>query len=207
MHTRLLKAVACLLPLGFSVAAQAATEPLAEAAERPATSSDQRSAKKGWRLFSPDLFFAQVGRARETTTLTAGVQWEWARSWQIGENTLLTGYNEASIGHWRADNGEGSAIVTQVGLTPVLRFWPSGTTSGWFYEGGIGVNVLTPVYRTREKRFSTAFNFGDHLAVGYRSGTGRRVEWALRVQHFSNAGIQRPNPGEDFVQLRVSMPL
>jgi hypothetical protein len=58
--------------------------------------------------------------------------------------------------------------------------------------------------RTREKRFSTAFNFGDHIGIGYRTGRG---EWSLRLQHFSNAGIDTPNPGEDFVQLRWSMPL
>ena len=29
-------------------------------------------------------------------------------------------------------------------------------------------------------------------------------ELALRVQHYSNAGIRHPNPGENFVQLRGS---
>jgi hypothetical protein len=28
----------------------------------------------------------------------------------------------------------------------------------------------------------------------------------LRLQHFSNAGIKKPNPGEDFLQLRLSFP-
>lgn len=112
-----------------------------------------------------------------------------------------------SAGHWRADDGGGSAIVTQVGFTPTLRFWPGGATTGWFYEAAIGVNALTPVYRTREKRFSTAFNFGDHVALGRRSAGACHREWALRLQHYSNAGLDQPNPGENFVQLRLVLPL
>lgn len=148
----------------------------------------------------------QAGRASETTTLTLGLQWDWARSWQLGERGRISGYNEISLGHWRADDGGGSAVVTQIGFTPTFRYWPTGVMAGWFGEAGIGVNVLTPIYRTAEKRFSTAFNFGDHLAVGYRPSP-HGSEWSLRVQHFSNAGIDHPNPGENFVQLRLLVPI
>jgi hypothetical protein len=155
----------------------------------------------------PDAVFAQLGRASETTTITAGAQWNWNRRRHLGACALVTAYGELALGHWRADRGGGHAIVTQVGFTPVLRCWPSGSTTGWFVEGAIGVNALTPIYRTRDKRFSTAFNFGDHIALGYRMPQGRHWEWLLRLQHFSNAGIDHPNPGENFVQLRVVMPL
>ena len=42
---------------------------------------------------------------------------------------------------------------------------------GWSYEADTGVNLLTPKYRTREKRPSTAFNFGEHLAIDCRRGS------------------------------------
>lgn len=158
------------------------------------------------RALAPSGVFMQAGRASETTTLTLGLQWDWARSWHIGERAKVSGYNEISLGHWRADDGGGSAVVTQIGFTPTFRYWPTGVTAGWFGEAGIGVNVLTPIYRTAEKRFSTAFNFGDHLAVGYRPSV-QGWEWSLRVQHFSNAGIDHPNPGENFVQLRLLVPI
>ena len=154
----------------------------------------------------PSGMFVQGGRASETTTLTLGLQWDWSREWQIGQRGRLSGYSEASIGHWRADTGGGSAIVTQLGFTPTFRFWPSGERSGLFCEGGIGANVLTPIYRTREKRFSTAFNFGDHIGAGYRLPASK-WEWSLRLQHFSNAGIDHPNPGANFVQFRLLVPL
>ena len=170
-------------------------------------SADTTDASKASIPWAPDAMFLQAGRASETSTLTLGLQWDWRRQWQFGERTRVSGYNELSVGHWRADEGRGSAIVTQVGFTPTLRFWPSGETTGWFYEAAIGANALVPIYRTREKRFSTAFNFGDHVALGHRSTGPYGWEWALRLEHFSNAGIDEPNPGENFVQLRLVLPL
>ena len=98
-----------------------------------------------------------------------------------------------------------TAWVTQLGLTPVLRYRFDGGDSPWFAEAGIGVNVLAPVYRDGDRQFSTAFNFGDHLALGRSFGAGGRQELSLRLQHFSNAGIKHPNPGINFVQLRYSV--
>lgn len=172
------------------------------AAHAQATALQDRPA-----ALAPDAIFAQAGRASATTTFTLGLQWDWNRSWHVGERGLVSGDTEASIGHWRADEGGGSAVVTQVGFTPTFRYWPGGARTGWFYEGGVGLNVLTPIYRTREKRFSTAFNFGDHIALGYKEQDERGWEWSLRLQHYSNAGIDQPNPGENFVQVRVVVPL
>jgi hypothetical protein len=62
--------------------------------------------------------------------------------------------------------------------------------------------VIAPAYHTDGKRFSTAFNFGDHVGIGREFGSEHRQELALRVEHFSNAGIDHPNPGENFVQVR-----
>ena len=136
--------------------------------------------------------------------LVFGAVWDWR--WQKPlSGGLLTGYWEISFGRWssQADPaGNSSAWVSQVGVTPVLRWHPGAGTVPWFVEVGIGANVLTPIYRSRDKRFSTAFNFGDHLAVGWHLGAAQQHGISLRVQHFSNAGIKHPNPGENFLQLR-----
>lgn len=190
-RARTLTAVACAALLAAPAAALA----------------QQDASSGGFAAFKPDALFAQAGRASETSTFTLGLVWNWDRRWSIGEHAIVTAYSELSIGHWRADDGGGRAVVTQVGFTPAFRFWPSGHPSRWFVEGAIGVNALTPIYRTREKRFSTAFNFGDHVAVGYRQPGADGWEWSLRLQHFSNAGIDQPNPGENFAQLRLLVPL
>jgi hypothetical protein len=156
--------------------------------------------------WSPDQYFVQVGVAEDAQTVVVGTTWAWR--WQHDFDAgRLTGYWETSLGRWSSNPNNAarsSALVTQLGLTPVLRWHPSAWGERWFVEAGIGANVILPVYRSRDKRFSTAFNFGDHVALGYRFGEERQQELALRVQHFSNASIKQPNPGENFLQLRFS---
>jgi hypothetical protein len=78
------------------------------------------------RPWGPDAVFAQLGRAKGTSTFTAGMWWNWQRQWRVGDDGRLSGYNEVSIGHWRADGGEGRAVVTQFGFAPTFRYWLSG---------------------------------------------------------------------------------
>ena len=149
--------------------------------------------------------FVQAGVAQKATMLILGATWDWRWRRQTSWGTF-SGYWDASFGRWSSSRPQanGSAWVTQLGVTPVLRLHPGGWGDGWFVEAGIGANFLLPVYRNAGKRFSTAFNFGDHLAIGKRFGRPGRHELALRIQHFSNAGIRHPNPGENFLQLRYA---
>lgn len=152
----------------------------------------------------PDHLFVQAGIAQRSQTLTAGASWawDWRREWGSGE---LSGHWEASFGRWTSDMDVGStsgAWVTQLGATPVLRWKKPG--SRWYLEGGIGANFLLPIYRSRYKQFSTALNFGSHVAIGLLGGEQSDHDLSLRLQHYSNAGIRRPNPGEDFLQLRYA---
>lgn len=155
--------------------------------------------------YRPTSMYVQIGVAEEATMLVLGATWDWGWRRQTTWGTF-SGYWEASWGRWSSSRPQasGSAWVTQLGVTPVLRLHPRRWGDGWFVEGGIGANLLLPVYRNAEKRFSTTFNFGDHLAIGRQFGRSGRHELALRIQHFSNAGIRKPNPGEDFLQLRYS---
>jgi len=155
--------------------------------------------------WQPTRAFVQVGTAaHRTDQLVLGAIWDWP--WQrTVRSGVVTGYWEASLGRWSAEHDDGrqhSAWVTQAGITPVIRLERS---NGWFVEGGIGAYVLTPVYQSGDKRFSTTFNFGDHIGAGLRFGADRQHEVALRLQHFSNAGIRHPNPGENFVQIRYAV--
>lgn len=104
----------------------------------------------------------------------------------------LTG--EFSAAYWHADGGRHPASVWQFGATPMFRWWVG---ERFFIEGGVGANVFT---RTTfaDKRISTAFQFGDHIGVGFQLTPASRI--GLRYSHFSNANIKRPNPGLDVVQ-------
>jgi hypothetical protein len=152
-------------------------------------------------LRQPDAVFSQVGIGEHVKSMAIGAVWDW--KWQRSYNAgLLTGSTELSLGQWRVREGGDERYSTQFGVTPVLRLYPEGIASGWFVEGGIGANAISPSYQNGSDRFSTVFNFGDHVGVRRRFGARGQHEVALRVQHFSNCGIDTPNPGENFVQLR-----
>ena len=144
-------------------------------------------------------WFVQGGVAEDAQSLTVGMSrdWRWEKQYRYGH---ISGQWQGEVGRWHSD----SQNSTQVGLTPAVRWRPNGWDNGWFIEGGIGLNVIFPKYDTRKKEFSTTFNFGDHVAVGKRFGADQQHEWSLRVQHFSNARIEKPNPGENFLQFRYT---
>jgi lipid A 3-O-deacylase len=151
-----------------------------------------------WR---PDAAFVQLGGGQDSeTTATVGVVWPW--SWQREAwGGRLSGFTELYASHWRVEDfGGGKQTFWQLGLVPYVRYNFAG--GPWFAELGIGASVTDRLYKTPDKEFSTRFNFSDNLAVGRTFGADNRQEISLRLQHISNAGIKKPNPGEEFVQLR-----
>jgi len=156
----------------------------------------------------PSRAFVQAASGPRTDALMGGLTWDWRYKYDLGAG-VVTGYWDLAVGRWRSKvegGGSESAWVSHLGITPVFRYQPS-ESSDLFLELGIGANLIAPVYRSERKSFSTVFNFGDHLAVGWKFGQRRSHEIALRIQHFSNAGIKHPNPGENFLQLRYSWEL
>ncbi|WP_320427046.1 acyloxyacyl hydrolase [Roseateles agri] len=145
--------------------------------------------------------FLQVGEASHTLSVTAGIYWKlsWHTDWH---GTSLETYVETSLGRWhiREDGATHSPWISQVGVTPVLRVNFGGESQAWFSELGIGANVLAPLFRENDRRFSTTFNFGDHVAIGRH--LDEENDLVLRLQHYSNGGIKHPNPGVNFLQLR-----
>ena len=53
-----------------------------------------------------------------------------------------------------------------VSLTPVFRY-ERDDKRGLYGEGGIGASLFSELYRNDDNRLSTAFQFGDHLGIGY----------------------------------------
>jgi lipid A 3-O-deacylase len=127
-----------------------------------------------------------------------------ARSYWVGEHSgrKMDIHLETSAGRVAASSGSGGNTLWHVGVTPVAQYW---LTPQIAIELGIGVNVFSGVH-LGDKNISTAFQFGDSLGVLHRvAGT----PWTLgaRFTHYSNAEIKRPNPGQNYLQLRVSYAL
>ncbi len=128
---------------------------------------------------------------------------EW--SWFNSNGTHVTGYWDASVGFWQARQWhnvpDARKNIIDLGFTPVFRF-ENTSKKGFYAEAGIGAHLLSRTYNNNDDGLSTAFQFGDHLGVGYVFDN--KWEVGLKFQHFSNGGIKKPNSGVDFVVLKAS---
>jgi lipid A 3-O-deacylase len=113
---------------------------------------------------------------------------------QVGEMSIL----------WRLsayENVQGrNKNIAVIGFTPVLRY-QSDSKLGLYGEIGVGVNLLSTLYKNEDKELSTAFQFGDHIGVGY---TTAKWDFGLRFQHYSNASIKSPNAGANWVVAKAA---
>ncbi len=154
-------------------------------------------------LVSPVGVFIEGGISDDSRSVVAGAAWTWLQPSKWGEGHA-SGYLEISIGAWSCHRG--SVIryrhcSTQFGITPVIRYQPT-SWEHWYMEVGIGADVIAPAWRTDERRFSTEYQFGDHIGLGRKFGDEGRDEIELRAEHYSNGGFKHPNPGENWFQLR-----
>lgn len=151
----------------------------------------------------PDGVVVQAGAGKHGTAMAgAGLVWDW--DWELlRRKAELTAHTELLLNHWRADAvGGGNQSLAQVVLLPTLRMQLSQGRSPWFFEVGVGASWMDQKFITPRKEFSTQWNFYDVLGVGYSFGGRHAQELGARWVHVSNAGIKKPNPGQDFLQLR-----
>jgi lipid A 3-O-deacylase len=145
-----------------------------------------------------DGYSVEAGHGDEDTNLVrVGVQWKW--HWKARERHRfhMTGYWDLSFGAWSKDH-----TLYDVGFTPVFRLQREDGP-GPYAEAAIGFHFLSEVNIAQGRVFSSHFQFGDHIGLGYRFGEGGKYDVSVRVQHLSNGGIDRPNPGINFLQLRL----
>lgn len=137
----------------------------------------------------------QAGRGDDRTYLLRfALTDQWRERGPASSGWTLAGYWEFAAGLW--DNTEES--TAEIAATPVFRF----ERRAIYVEGAIGFH-LVQTRISAHRTFSTAFQFGDHLGAGVRFGPGRRYDLGVRVQHISNGGVSSPNPGINFVLMRL----
>ena len=155
--------------------------------------------------FDLDSASLEIGAARKVGMLRAGLQSNWDQRWFASNGTHLGGYWNASLAQWRGtafhDVGGQHEYITIVGFTPVFRL-QSDDRKGWYADGGIGINLMSRLYNNNDDFLSTAFEFNDQLGAGYVFTRGWDV--GIKLEHFSNGGIKKPNSGVNFLLLRVA---
>jgi lipid A 3-O-deacylase len=150
-----------------------------------------------------DGMSVELGTGDHADMARVGVQWDWKQRWFQGANWHLGGYWDLAAGYWhegdtRAGQHDG---LFDLGITPVFRIQPNGLV-GPYVEAAIGFHLLSHT-SIGNRRFSTAFQFGDHVGFGYRFGARGGYDLGYRFQHLSNASIKRPNSGINFHQIRL----
>jgi hypothetical protein len=150
---------------------------------------------------APSSVFMQAGFGdQKTDAYVAGISWDLPWRYDFGFGTLGA-YVEVAFGRWHTrERPDETAWPTQLSAVPNLRFYPA-RLSQWFFELGAGPSYIVPLFHSGDKDFSTEFNFDDHIAMGRDFG---HSEVSLRAEHFSNAGISHPNPGENFAEIRYA---
>lgn len=142
-------------------------------------------------------WFVEAGRsAREAGVAGLGLRWAWD---PLRTLPRVRGATELALNRWSAPTPQGRQHPLQLTLVPVLR-WTPAAGSPWFVEAGIGLSWHDRHYTAGETQQSTRWNFQDVLAAGRGLGAGQEV--SLRYSHVSNAGLRKPNPGEDRLTLR-----
>ncbi|MFD1709388.1 acyloxyacyl hydrolase [Ottowia sp. GY511] len=143
------------------------------------------------------------GASDESSVKQVGVIAGWTRPeplWQ-GDTWRLRLRHEAVAIGWHVPRARD---LIEVGYSPVFRLerpLSGGGGRSFFFEGAIGVRLLSHTRVSQEHRMSTAFQFADMLGLGMQWGREGQSTLGLRVQHLSNLGIKKPNPGINFLQL------
>ncbi len=147
----------------------------------------------------------EAGGGEHVQVLRLAAQKDWNKDWFATGGYHLNGYWDANIAYWRAnqwlDQPGNRKNLAVVGLTPVFR-WESADKLGLYADAGIGVSLFSSVYRNTHRQLSTAFEFADHVGVGYVFAN--KWEIGARLQHYSNGGIKHPNGGVNLFTLKAA---
>jgi len=154
-----------------------------------------------------DTVAVEVG-VTEYEDMTLGrviLGWELERppSWAAG--WPLTWSWEARLGYWESDNSDvRNRTVSEVGVAPVVRWEARTSALRPYLEAGIGLHLLSDsVIGNRD--LGSDYHFTSHLGLGLVGRSGTRL--GIRLQHLSNAGLERPNQGINSAAIHLAVPL
>jgi hypothetical protein len=110
------------------------------------------------------------------------------------------------VSFWNAEHPEPSGKhLADLSLMPTLRLSERAHDGMQpFVEAGIGAHLLSQT-SIDNRRMSTAFQFGEQLAVGVRFEGAVPFSISFRGEHVSNGGIKEPNAGVTFAAFRVQL--
>lgn len=149
-----------------------------------------------------------IAGAGEESTARYGISLkrDWEKKWFAEKDWYLSGYWEGGVGNWKGDEGStGNDSITTVSLTPVFRLQPQRPGENGilpYIDFAVGIYILSDT-TIGDRNLSTSFQFGSQIGVGFRFGKKQEFEIGYLFEHLSNASIKKPNPGINFLLLRL----
>jgi lipid A 3-O-deacylase len=144
----------------------------------------------------------ELGGGEGTAMARVNARWNWDQLWDVNRDWIATAFWESGVGYWHGGRSGGKNLW-EIGLTPVFRL--NSTHSNFFWEGAIGVHLLSQDRIDDHRVFGSRFSFGDMVGFGWRLGDQGRYELGYRFQHLSNADTAMPNDGMNFHQIRFGI--
>lgn len=152
------------------------------------------------RVWAVDAVSVEVGKGFYTDVVRVGAIWDSELHWSAGSATQLVAYWEATAAAWRGySQASENQVITDLGLTPVFRLQQQElSVFAPYLEGGIGFHLISPTFIYSNRKFGSAFPFGDLVGIGMRFGEHHQFDLGYRFLHVSNGDIKQPNPGINF---------
>ena len=123
-------------------------------------------------------------------TASIGLGLDWNRRWFESNTGYLGGYWHAGYTWW--EGGQKGDAAHTVSFSPVFVYAFHAENWRPFIEFGIGAAWFSG-QRVGDRNLGSAAHFEDRFGAGLY--LGERDLLMLRVIHYSNAGLSRPNPG------------
>lgn len=137
------------------------------------------------------------------------VNWDFGPTWRKHELWALNILWEGSYAYWsgppREELGPNRAINLMAATTgPMLRWQRQSpfphTHSIPYAELGVGLSWLSET-EIEGRILSLHFQFEDKAGLGVRFGRKQQYDLSLRVYHYSNCSIKRPNSGVNLAMM------
>ena len=159
---------------------------------------------------TPDGAALTAGYGDDVAVYGVALDWSLSRPFAEATGNALGLRLVGQAAYWRGDErSTGHGSLWDFGITPVLRWTPAAEhLLPFFVDGGVGLHVLTATRINDHRMFSTAFQFGEQIAMGFAFGPSGRYELGAYLQHVSNGRIKEPNCGLTYpgITLRVALP-
>jgi hypothetical protein len=135
-----------------------------------------------------------VGHGQSTDQYGVSLQFDRAAPVHESARSRATAHAELGAGEFQRHRGSIHHNTVRALAAVALRWQrPTSRPVEPFIDAGLGLSGLSEATLNGDRHFSASCRFTELLRFGLRFGSRQQFELAVGTQHFSNAGLRRPN--------------